>query len=136
MFVDFVLSYQNHRIKCLFVFLFNFEFLASQVDMQAVFLLAEATQSLLKNMISKISARSRMKQALLKRALYEEHVRQTEIKNERILAGHAKRMENPQRKFEVDKKLERCLNFVVVVVYLMFIYFQCCSCCCQDFYDQ
>lgn len=72
--------------------------------MQAVFLLAEATLAFLKNIISKLSTRSRMKQALLRRALYEEHVRQTEIKNERILEGHAKRMENPEQKFEIEEK--------------------------------
>lgn len=72
--------------------------------MQAVFLLAEATLVLLKNIISKLAGRSRMKQALLKHALYEEHVRQTGIKNERILAGHSKRMDDPNQKFEVDEK--------------------------------
>lgn len=92
--------------------------------MQAVFLLAEATLSLLKNMISKISARSRMKQALLKRALYEEHVRETEIRKERILAGHAKRMDNPRRKFEVDKKsIEKAACSIFVAVY--YYYYVC-----------
>jgi len=75
------------------------------VDTQAVFLLAEATLVLLKNIIGKLSARSRMKQGLVTRAIYEQHMRQTDIKSERILASHHKRMNNPDQKFEVDEKL-------------------------------
>jgi hypothetical protein len=72
--------------------------------MQAVFLLAEATLVLLKNIVSKLAARSQTKQALVARSLYEDYIRNANITDERVLASHARRMNKPERHFDVDEK--------------------------------
>jgi formate dehydrogenase assembly factor FdhD len=77
--------------------------------MQAVFLLAEATIVMLKNIVTKLASRSEMKKKLAARSMYDEY-RRLHITDERILQVHDKKMMNKDKEFEVEEGFLRNLR--------------------------
>lgn len=77
----------------------------AQVDTKAVFLLAEATIIMLKNLIGKLSARSRFKNKMISQCMYEEYKR-LNVTDANILKSHQRRLprytDNKHANFEMD----------------------------------
>ena len=77
------------------------------VDIKAVFLLAEATISMLKKIITKLVSRSKFKHELRSRAVYDLYEKNT-ITDKKILDIHHKRLNSNQ--FELDAQLINTLK--------------------------
>lgn len=75
-----------------------------QIDVKAVFLLAEATIYMLKNIITKLASRSKFKHELRCQSVYDLYEKSC-ITDKKVLDQHRKRLVRPDEKFELDPGL-------------------------------
>ena len=75
-----------------------------QIDVKAVFLLAEATIYMLKNIITKLASRSKFKHELRCQSVYDLYEKSC-ITDKKVLDQHRKRLVRPDEKFELDPDL-------------------------------
>lgn len=75
-----------------------------QIDVKAVFLLAEATIYMLKNVITKLASRSKFKHELRCQSVLDLYEKSC-ITDRKVLEQHRKRLVRPDGKFELDPGL-------------------------------
>lgn len=82
------------------------DFNLQQVDIKAVFLLAEATICVLRTIICKLVSRSKFRSKLRSEEAYEEFKKKSNLSEDRILNSHrARSNKNVSSQFEIDDKL-------------------------------
>ena len=86
------------------------DFSLQSVDIKAVFLLAEATIFMLKNILTKLVSRSKFKHQVRSNAVYDLYEKNC-ISDKKLLEMHQKRMNsNKNNQFEIDSELINILK--------------------------
>jgi hypothetical protein len=86
------------------------DFSLQSVDIKAVFLLAEATIFMLKNILTKLVSRSKFKHQVRSKAVYDLYEKNC-ISDKKLLEMHKKRINsNKNNQFEIDSELINILK--------------------------